>query len=121
MAAQVPSPGDLYGIYGAVGRQHIRHDSAHRETGTRGRHQLGIRRRQNADVLSVGILAASLRSRSAAGLVSRSAAAGRNSVPPGGSGFDPAVDWEALRGGVGCGVEAFSASALVLRFTISMP
>ena len=56
-----------------------------------GSHQLGIRRRQDADLFPLGILAASLREGAAAGVVPRSVALGRDSLPAGRSGSDTAA------------------------------
>jgi hypothetical protein len=68
------------------------------KAGARRSDQLGIRRRQDSNLLSVGVVGAPLRQESATGVVSRGAALRRNSVPAGGTGFDPAVDRQAVGG-----------------------
>ena len=73
-----------------------KYDIADCEGGASRRDKLGIRCRQDADIFAVGILGASVRSKPAAGVVSRGATSRRYTVPPGRGGFNPAADGEAV-------------------------
>src|SRR5579872_1170038 len=87
----------LHGIHGALGGKYLRYYPAHRQTGARRCHQLGSSRGQDADILPVGILAASVREAAATSLVPRSLSPGWNAVSPGGGGSDQAADQRELK------------------------
>ena len=76
--------------------QHVRRDPADRQTGKGGLDQLGVRRREDADLSAVGLVAASLRPGATTGVVSRGASLRWDALSGGGSAFDPAAHGRAL-------------------------
>ena len=80
VARTISPPDYLHRIHGALGGKHLRQNFADRKTAPCGGDQLGIRRRQIANLFPVGFMGETLRVAAAAGLVPRYFSSRRHSI-----------------------------------------
>jgi hypothetical protein len=92
MAPAIPSPDPVHGVHGTWQRQHVPGLAAGRPEVQGGGHQLGVRRRKDADLPALGLVAEPLRQSGTHGMVPRDLQAGRHAVQAGRSGPDSQVD-----------------------------